>query len=72
MAISKKDVDKAKGKVQAVVSGLSENQTHEFIRKSITIDKRTLDKIQGFQEKNGLDFSSAIRFICNNYLDGLR
>ncbi len=69
MAISKKDIQKAKDRVDNAVKDLSNTQANEFVRKSITIDRRTLTKIQAFQNKTGLDFSSSIRFITNEYLD---
>ncbi len=69
MAISKKDIVKAKERVDNAVKDLSNTQANEFVRKGITIDRRTLSKIQAFQNKTGLDFSSSIRFITNEYLD---
>jgi hypothetical protein len=69
MAISKKDIQKAKDRVDNATKDLSNTQANEFIRKSITIDRKTLTKIEAFQNKTGLDFSSSIRFIANEYLD---
>ena len=69
MAISKKDIQKAKDRVDNATKDLSNTQANEFIRKSITIDKKTLTKIEAFQNKTGLDFSSSIRFIANEYLN---
>jgi len=42
------------------------------MRKSITIDEKTLSKIEEFQKEKGLDFSSAIRFIANDYFSQVR
>ncbi len=69
MAISKKDIQKAKDRVDDATKDLSNTQAKKFVRKSITIDKKTLAKIKAFQNKTGLDFSSSIRFIANEYLD---
>ena len=69
MAISKKDIQKAKDRVDNATKDLSNTQANEFIRKSITIDRKTLAKIEAFQNKTGLDFSSSIRFIANEYLN---
>jgi hypothetical protein len=69
MAISKKDIQKVRDRIENSTKDLSNTQSNEFVRKSITIDKRTLAKIEAFQNKTGLDFSSSIRFIANEYLD---
>jgi hypothetical protein len=69
MAISKQDIQKAVDRVDNATKDLSNIQAKEFVRKSITIDKRTLAKIETFQRKTGLDFSSSIRFIANEYLN---
>jgi hypothetical protein len=67
MAISKKDVNKATTRINNSTKDLSNTQKEEFMRKSMTIDKSTLQKIETFRKDKGLDFSSAVRFICNDY-----
>lgn len=69
MAISKKDVEKARSRVDESTKDLDGVKANEFVRKSITIDEKTLSKIKGFQERKGLDFSSALRFIVNDYFE---
>jgi len=50
---------------------LSLSKASEYVRKSITIDKGTLLKIESFRAKRGLDFSSCVRLIINEYVDKL-
>jgi len=67
MGISKKDIEKAKSRITETTDKLTQNMEKKFMRKSITIDEKTLSKIEEFQKEKGLDFSSAIRFIANDY-----
>lgn len=68
MAISKKDIQKTQDRVDIATKDLTNAQPIKFIRKSITVDEKTLLKLHEFQDRTGLDFSSSIRFIVNDYL----
>lgn len=70
MAISKKDLGKARERIIESTKDLDNVKSLEFVRKSITIDKRTLSRVKSFQDEKGLDFSSSIRFIVNDFFDG--
>jgi len=72
MGISKKDIEKAKSRITETTDKLTQNLEKKFMRKSITIDEKTLSKIEEFQKEKGLDFSSAIRFIANDYFSHSR
>lgn len=69
MAFSKKEMGRVDDRIDESTKGLLENQKMQFLKKTISIDKVTDSMILSFQKDKKLDYSSAIRFIINDYFE---